>query len=268
MGSAMKLVLGKYRQLFKLLRLKRIYCIFVGAVAALDGSSTTDPFRLELRHIESKGIGYPQGYTSLEAFYVSTEAWDGRWLPLLDVQGHLFNNGRAALNTGVGLRYINARVWGVSGYYDYRNTFRGHYHQVSLGLESLGKIWDFRLNIYHPFGKKVYKKEFSLQAFNGEAGLHVNTFKKAPLYFAAGPYYLNGEGRSIGGVWGGKIRAHVNMYNHVRLELSSSYDHLYQWIIQGQLGLFYLFGGKKEGRPRPPQTFQRIERHPIIPISQ
>ncbi|MGH2611530.1 MAG: inverse autotransporter beta domain-containing protein, partial [Rhabdochlamydiaceae bacterium] len=201
-------------------------------------------------------------------FFASTEAWGGSWIPFLDVRGHLFNNGRSAINAGVGARYVASRIWGINGYYDYRHTFRGHYNQVSLGLESLGKVWDFRLNIYHPFGKKIYyfgpKKEFAFQAFNGEAALHVNTFKKAPLYFALGPYYLNGEGKTA---WGNEVRAQVSMYQHIRLEVSFSYDRLYKWISQGQLGIFFLLGGKKEGKSCSARSFQRVDRSEIIPVS-
>ena len=267
-GPVMKFVTNHYKTDLGLFRLKEFLCIFLLAISILKATTLTDPFRLEVRHIESKGIGYNQGYSTFEAFYASTEAWKGSGTPFLDVQGHLFNNGRAAVNAGIGVRYGVSRVWGMNGFYDYRNTFRGHYNQVSFGLESLGRVWDFRLNIYHPFGKKIHyfdaKKEFALQTVSGEAGIHVNTFEKSPLYFAAGPYYLNGEGKTA---WGGKMRGSVDMYEHIRLEISSSYDHLYKWIGQGQLSIFFLFGGKKEGKPRSEESLQRAQRNEIIPVN-
>ena len=111
-----------------------------------------------------------------------------------------------------------SRVWGINGYYDYRNTNHQHYNQVSLGLESLGRIWDFRINGYLPVGNKTSpffhtqfdrfkghemiisrKREFAMKGANAEAGFHVNTFKNVPLYFAGGPYYLEGREKSPGG---------------------------------------------------------------------
>ncbi len=265
-------MLNKYKRVLQLFRLKGFLCVLL-AGSNLGASVLTDPFRLEARHIESKGIGYNQGYSTLEAFYAATEVLEGSWIPFLDVQGHFFNNGRVAVNSGIGIRYaasrVWSRVWGVNGFYDYRNTFRGHYNQVSLGLESLGKVWDFRLNSYHPFGRKVHyfgaKKEFALQSFAGEAGIHVKTFKNLPLYFAAGPYYLNGEGKTA---WGGKVRGSIDLLRHIRFEASSSYDRLFKWIGQGQLGIFFMFGGKKEGKPRSKQSLQRVDRNEIIPVSR
>jgi hypothetical protein len=247
------LILNKYKRDLELFRLKRLFYLLC-VPFFLNAETTTDPIRVSARHIESKGIGYSQGYTTLEAFYASTEACGGTWIPFLDVRGHIFNNGRAAINSGVGIRYIAQRVWGIYGYYDYRNKFHHHYNQAALGFESLGRTVDFRLNINHPFGNK----EFALQALSGEVGVKVY-----PFYFAAGPYYLNGRG---GTAWGGKIRANLEMYRHFRLELSSSYDPLFGWIGQGELSVRYLFGGKKEGKTYSKQAFQHIDRMEIISV--
>ncbi len=260
-------------------QLKKMCCFLLTLPSLIrgEGMTMTDPLCLQARHLESKGIGYNVGYTTLGIFYASTEGWNHRWLPFLDVQGHVFNNGRAAMNAGVGLRHRGSREWGVYGYYDYRNTLRGHYNQVSLGLESLGSVWDFRLNGYHPFGRKVHffhsHKEFALQGINGEAGFHVHPFKKAPLYVATGTYYLVGEGKGAGkssrkSVWGGQVRGSIEIARYFRLELIISYDPLYQWIGQGQWGFYYLFGGKKEGELPSDSTFQRVGRFEIIPVAR
>lgn len=262
-------VSANYKGVLEFIRCKIIICVLFFTVTHLFAKTCeTDPIRLAFKHLESKGIGFNKGYSTLEVFFASTEAWGTHWLPFLDVRGHLFNNGRSAINSGIGVRYIASRIWGVNGYYDYRRTNRGHYNQVALGLESIGKRWDVRLNLYHPFGKKVHyfdaKKEFALDSYNGEIGFHVDSFEKAPLYFAAGPYYLNGFGKEA---WGGEMRGNVEMYQHVRLQVSSSYDHLYQWVVQGQLTFFFQFGGKKEkeGKCHPSRSFQQVDRGEIIP---
>ncbi len=116
------------------------------------------PNRVTARHIEPNGIGYNQGYTTLEGFFSPIHPFgeNNQWLPFLDLRGHVFNSGRLAANAGVGLRYIGQRaVFGINGYYDYRNTKRQHYNQVAAGLEAIGKVWDFRINGYLPVGKKT-----------------------------------------------------------------------------------------------------------------
>ncbi len=222
------------------------------------------PMRLTLRHIEGEGVGYNQGYTTLEGFFAPLMPWKDHWVPFLDLRGHVFNNGKFAANTGIGMRYLtDTRIWGANVYYDYRNTSHQHYNQISMGFESLGKIWDFRLNGYLPVGNttspsyghakfKAFKNhhmlitrkyDFAMKGANAEVGAHVNTFKKAPLYFATGPYYLEGQGKAA---WGGEFRAAVDIFDYVRLEGNTSYDSIFRWIGQGQISVMISFGGKRE----------------------
>ena len=92
--------------------------------------------RLTARHIEANGVGYNQGYTTLEGFFSSPNLERKDWVPFLDLRGHVFNNGKWAANAGVGARYLDdTRVWGGNIYYDYRNTTHQHYNQVALGVE-------------------------------------------------------------------------------------------------------------------------------------
>src|SRR5689334_4156318 len=124
--------------------------------------------RTAIRHIESGGIGYQQGYTTLEAFFAADPShW--KFTPFLDARGHVFDNGKWAANAGIGLRTLWAdRAYGINAYYDYRNTERFHSNQVSMGLETLGARWDFRINGYLPIGAKTssaYHTDFG--AFSG-----------------------------------------------------------------------------------------------------
>jgi hypothetical protein len=69
------------------------------------------PIKITLRHIESNGIGYDQGYTTLEGFFHTSDPT--QWVPFLDLRGHVFNNGKLAANVGLGLRHIrSSRIWG------------------------------------------------------------------------------------------------------------------------------------------------------------
>ncbi len=248
--------------------------------------------RVGVRHIENKGIGYPTGYTTVEAFFAPRpDLW--AVMPFLDLRGHVFNNGQLAANAGLGLRYLTcSRVYGFNAYYDYRKTHKQHYNQVSAGLETLGRVWDFRINGYLPVGAKqsrfyhvefdglegnsMYlsaKREYAFKGANAEIGLHVDSYRPIPLYFATGPYYLNGKGATT---WGGQFRARADFFHGMlRLEANTSYDHFFRWIGQGQVGLNFAFGGRvKKKRTCPTKgslytrSMQGVDRNEIIPVSK
>lgn len=252
--------------------------------------------RITVRHIEANGVGYNQGYSTLEGFFAVPKPWNNAWLPFLDVRGHIFNNGKPAVNAGLGVRYLDSRIWGVNAFYDYRNTKHQHYNQVSIGFESLGEIWDFRLNGYLPIGDKnssfigdakfdkfeghyallSRKYEFAMKGVNAEVGGHVNSFKNVPLYFAAGPYWLEGKGKVA---WGGEARAVLDIFDYVRLEGNTSYDNVFKWIGQGQLSVIIPFGGKRQVKERKKHScahelalaaraVQRVDRNEIIPVDK
>src|SRR5690348_1283897 len=63
---------------------------------------TPRPHRVEVKHLESKGIGYQEGYTSLMAFFPLVSSAEHRWIPYFDLRGHLFNDGEPAANVGLG----------------------------------------------------------------------------------------------------------------------------------------------------------------------
>lgn len=113
------------------------------------------PYRATVRHIEGGGIGYEDGYTTLETFFASSPT---QWVvtPFLDLRGHIFNNGKLAANAGIGVRTLWAnRVYGINTYYDYRNVGHLNSNQIGLGLETLGTLFDFRINGYLPLGTKT-----------------------------------------------------------------------------------------------------------------
>lgn len=257
---------------------------------------SASPYRITARHTEANGIGYNLGYTTLEGFFSFLYPRNDVWVPILDLRGHVFNNGKLAANAGIGLRYLSgSRVWGANAFYDYRNTTHQHYNQVSLGLESLGEIWDFRINGYLPVGNKVSslysssfggfhgnylylkrKREFAFKGMNAEVGAHVDQIRNIPFYFAAGPYYLQGQGKTA---WGGALRVAVEFYRYLTLEGNTSYDHLFKWIGQGQISLNFPFGGRREvnqgksgscskAMALNARALQRVDRMEIIPVDK
>lgn len=224
------------------------------------------PYRVDLRHIEGKGIGYQKGYTTLGGFFTYPQAFKCVFFPFLDVRGHVFNNGDPAANAGLGLRYL-ASSWlvGANAYYDYRKTHVAHYNQVSGGLECLGRWWDFRINGYFPLGKKQtcfdpcfnrfecnqimqsISREFAMKAVNGEVGYHFPNWHHLDFYAAGGPYYLKGRGAQA---WGGEGRLKAIIYDYLSLQVSGSYDRIYRRIVQGEIGLNFAFGPKSRVKRR------------------
>ena len=188
-----------------------------------------------------------------------------------------------------------SRVWGVNSYYDYRKTRYQHYNQVSLGIESLGRTWDFRINGYLPVSPRTSsfspyqfdgfedhylvlakKREFSMGGANAEVGAHINKFKNVPLYFAGGPYYLTGKNKTA---WGGEARIAIDFFDYVRLEGSTSYDNLFKWIGQGQISLNIPLGNRAAVRANNNRSCSRemalrqravqpVYKNEIIPVEK
>lgn len=222
--------------------------IFCAAILSGFLNGHAEQYRATLRHIEGGGIGYENGYTTLEAFLASDPC---QWTAFLDARGHIFNNGRWAANAGGGLRGLwNHRVYGINAYYDFRNTSHLHSNQVGVGLETLGEWWDFRLNGYLPVGTKrsdpysTHIKGFSghhlllsqkfqsaMRGGDAEFGVHFGNF-----YVGAGPYYFNP------GTWGGKARIVGTFRDILALELSNSYDRTFHNKFQGQIAINIPFG--------------------------
>jgi len=251
--------------------------------------------RLSARHIEGRGIGYDQGYSTLEAFFAHDP---GEWcfLPFLDVKGHISDNGKWAANAGLGIREIyGKRVWGLNGYYDYRNTRKKNYTQAGVGLETLGDFWDFRINGYIPLGKKIsspysvrfekfsgpriilsQKYQYALKGSDAELGFHFGRSRSFKFYAAAGPYYYRGK---IGdNIWGGKARMAAMYKDYITLEVSDSYDNAFRNRVQGQITFTIPFGRDsrvtKRGRvcscemaeALTSRMLQPVGRQEIIPV--
>lgn len=215
--------------------------------------------RAVLRHIESGGIGYKDGYTTLEVFLTPDSS---HWsvTPFLDCKGHIFDNGNWAANAGIGLRTLwKNQVYGINTYYDYRNAGRFNSNQIGIGFETLGERFEFHVNGYLPIGKKnskpygtvfgafsgnhmllSQKYQSAMKGFNAELGVHFAKYKFFDFYAAAGPYYFIGEiARST---WGGKARISGTFRNVLTLEISNSYDRTFHNKFQAQVSVGFSFG--------------------------
>jgi hypothetical protein len=220
-------------------------------------------YRVTVRHIESGGIGYNNGYTTLEAFLASDPS---QWqvTPFFDVRGHVFDNGKWAANAGAGLRALwGDRVYGINAYYDYRNAGHLNSNQIGAGLETLGELFDFRINGYLPIGAKTsspydpifgafsghymllsQKIQSAMKGTDAELGFHFGKSELFDFYAAAGPYYFIGE--KVSATWGGKARIAGTFKDFLTLEISDSYDRTFHNKFQGQISFNFSFGPKSK----------------------
>jgi len=114
-----------------------------------------------------------------------------------------------------------------------------------------------------------------MKGANAEAGVHVDHFKKIPLYFAGGPYYLTGKGETT---WGGELRTAIDFFDrYLRVEGNVSYDHFFKWIGQAQASVNIPFGKRSKVKKREnfscsnaivleTRAIQRVDRNEIIPV--
>jgi hypothetical protein len=224
--------------------------------------------RVELRHIENKGVGYNTGYSTLDLFFApSPDLW--RVMPFFNVRGHVFNDAKFATNVGVGFRTLaGCRVYGMNAYWDYRNTNRFHYNQVAIGFETLGVRWDFRLNGYLPVAAKTShpyhnsssvtferfsgnnalvrtsrsgKQQFAMKGLDAEASFHILKNKNFDVYPAIGPYYYQYKNKHA---IGGRIRLGAQITPYLTLEVIDTYDNRFHNNFQGSVSVNLPFGPK------------------------
>ncbi len=245
--------------------------------------SETPYITATLRHIESGGIGYQDGYTTFGTF-VSSDPSKWSVTPFLDLRGHVFDNGKWAANGGIGLRALwKGRAYGINAYYDYRDPGHFNANQIGAGLETLGELFDFRLNGYLPVGAKTsapYHTYF--QAFSGhsimvsskyqsamkgadaEFGFHFGAWESFDFYAAAGPYYFVGEiDRPI---WGGKGRLSVTYKDLLTLQISDSYDRTFHNKFQGEISLTIPLGRKEKCKETKRVCKNKLNQRLVQPV--
>ena len=252
--------------------------------------------RGSVRHIDGGGIGYNQGYTTIEGFFAQ-EPDEIRFMPFLDFRAHLFNNAKVATNVGGGFRKIaRNRIYGANIYYDYRRFHALDFNQLGLGFETLGTRWDLRLNGYIPVGEKIntpYESDFAkfcgnnmlllekyrlvMTGANAEVGVHFGKSRLFDFYAAAGPYYFHEKVDCKPNLYGGKVRLSAKFKQYWILEISDSYDRIFKNRFQAQLTLNIPFGsGAKDASYASDdicdalfsRMVQPIDRQEIIVIDQ
>ena len=210
-------------------------------------------FDLCLQHVEGKGLGYSEGYSSLDLFLVEPFFYPS-FSFFVDLRGHVFNNGRHAGNAGAGLRGFNkCLVWGINGYYDYTHSRHQPYCQWALGMELLGRSWELRINAYFPYGTTsrflheglhLNRAEAAMRGVDSEIGYRY-CCGRLNLYVGAGPYFYYGHTAAMRHVFhrksfsaaGGRASVHALFFEHVTLDGWVTCDTRFSWGGQVCLGI-------------------------------
>jgi len=217
--------------------------------------------RLGVGFTTGPGMGYESSFTSLEAFVPLSQSV-GNSVTFLE--GRLLLSTENSLTSGniiLGHRFLSAksnRLYGASIAYDTRDTGKSNFHQVGVGVESLGESWDIRVNAYIPIGEtrqlteekivntatsfsepffqgnflaqtrnqqqQINRRwEAAMTGFDLEAGVKIAQLgETGDLRGYAGVYYYDSAGSS--GILGGKARLEVRPTDTLKLWLSLSSD--------------------------------------------
>lgn len=248
------------------------------------------PKRIEVSHIEGKGIGYLYGYTALGVEFAPYYE-KGSILPIIDVEGLYFDNNNWGGNLGAIFRFIPETIPlmpGFNAFYAYRQGRRGNYNFLGVGVELLSAIFDFRFNGYIPFGQRRFSKikkqkyeggfvsefqitEYAYSGFDAEVGALFFQKNDFFLYAAAGPFYVSGELGSQG--WGVQARLQPQYSDYVSVDLSMNNSKVFGTIFSAELILsvpLYNFTSMKNrsgpGKITNRQIYQPVRRFKAAPI--
>ena len=152
------------------------------------------------------------------------------------------NGNTSEMNLGLGVRRVNDAedaIYGVYAFYDsLRSVNNNTFTQVTVGAERLGMVWDFRANVYVPFGKTEYS---SIDYQDGKIDIVGNDFieyVKTVKEFAKTGGDLE-IGRTLGSdklrgyfavysfgsdITGPRARVEYKINEHVTLKATTQYD--------------------------------------------
>ncbi|MBX7066510.1 MAG: right-handed parallel beta-helix repeat-containing protein [Parachlamydiales bacterium] len=234
-------------------------------------------YRVYADYIFGRGVGFNEGYSTLGFFM--TPAFKGDWLPFLDIRGHLFNDGKWAANGGAGVRYFIEPLqifFGMNGFYDYRRYQKTNFNQAGFGIEFLGNRFAFRSNGYMTFGRDEKIIGYSFNKFEGnnafyyqnaylsmwgvdaELEARLYSYKEAELELAAGPYYYKTNSTFDKDTVGGRIRATLQYRNMLYATGTTTFDHIFDWRWQGEVGINLPFGPKLKKKNSSEKTYCSI----------
>lgn len=230
----------------------------------------------------SSGAGY-DGVTSFEGF-IPLGQNPGLNLTFLEPRFLLDNEGNIGGSVLLGYRTYapeRDRIYGGYIAVDNRQTDHSNFWLLGLGLESLGEIWDFRINGYLPLGntrqlveeasfdsgtqlssgfqgnllvlnsrreqRTLTVREAALFGLDAEAGARLAHWQDGDLRAYAGAYYYDAEGTE--GTLGWRLRLEARPVQNLTLGLAVQGDELFGTNLVASVGLTW-----PRLRPRGPIT--------------
>ena len=232
-------------------------------------------------------------YTTFGAGWDGVTQFEG-FIPLRQTPGHnitffeprflLGNDGNVGGSLLLGHRGYNSqrdRILGGYVAFDRRETDESSFSQIGLGLESLGEVWDFRINGYIPLGDnrhlidenrfdtgynistqfernllllssrreqqvtRIY--ETGLFGLDAEAGAKIAEWDDGDLRAFGGLYFYDAEGTDSTLGW--RLRLQARPTRNLTLGLSLQDDDLFGTNLVASMGLTF-----PRIRPRGPIT--------------
>lgn len=211
-------------------------------------------------------IGRIGGLSSFDAFFPVLEGDDSDWLMFIDARLLLGDdNHNLGSNVGLGARqYLPEYQRTIGGYiyHDTRDAGYANFDQISGGIETLGDIWDARLNWYVPTGttRKQYATthvnngggyqfighylyggtftryyQAAMKGLDMEAGAKFYTNDYMDLRAYAGWYHFQASGSPQ--AWGWKSRVESRISDMVALNLSVQNDRVFDTTVNFSVGI-------------------------------
>jgi hypothetical protein len=183
------------------------------------------------------------GYYQLDYMYSFLRRADAVFF--VDGRGTLTSQSYRAVNLGLGHRSLVFNDNFIAGQYIWydraRSTYKNYYNQITVGGELLGKIYDFRANVYIPYGKMtqqlsstfnpyitgytigVYKSNRIEQALLGQDIEIGRVIPKVPKLHVFADYYHFGMSDDVK-INGVRARAEYRFTPNAILTASYAYD--------------------------------------------
>ncbi len=239
--------------------------------------------RLGIGH-NTSGAGF-DGTTRFEGF-IPLWQHPGHTITFVEPRFLLDNDGNMGGNLLFGHRAYsqsNNRIWGGYVSFDNRRTDHSDFYQLGLGLETLGDVWDFRLNGYLPIGdtrqlvsdrafdtglelstgfqenqfvlsssrelQRFTIREAALGGFDAEVGARLVRWNQGngDLRGYAGLYFY--DGRGVDSTLGWRLGVEARPVQNLVLGVSVQEDDIFGTNIIGSVGLTW-----PRVRPRGPIT--------------
>ena len=159
--------------------------------------------RLSARHSHGDGVGYQDGFTSVDWFLpLLANDPDSMWFG--DFRAILSTDAEFSSNFGTGYRWYEPdqnRIYGANIFWDTRQLDDFNFNQLGIGLQSFGEIIDLELNGYVPAVNDTHQQ--SVQ-FSGNNLLVHSANAQSGMDFMMGynvPPILEFNTRVLGGVY-------------------------------------------------------------------